>query len=56
MDAVQMPDRVAENLLLYIRQNDGVLSKSRREGEFKELRDDEASLIEGIERDAFGDF
>src|SRR5438552_1351786 len=37
MDAVEMPDRVAENLLLFIRQNQWVLSRKRREGEFKQL-------------------
>jgi hypothetical protein len=53
MDTVEMPDRVAENLVMFIRQNDGTLSKKRREGEFKKLRDDEVALIEGIVRDAF---
>jgi len=53
MDVVEMPDRVAENLVLFIRQNDGKLSKKRREGEFKNLRDDEVSSIEGIVNDAF---
>ena len=56
MDAVEMPDRVAENLVLFIRQNDGSLSKKRREGEFKNLRDDEVASIEGIVNDAFAGF
>ncbi len=56
MDVVEMPDRVAENLVLFIRQNDGVLSKKRREGEFKNLRADEVSSIEGIVNDAFAGF
>ncbi|MFN0168839.1 MAG: Fic family protein [Bryobacteraceae bacterium] len=56
MDAVEMPDRVAENLVLFIRQNKGALSKKRREGEFKPLRDEEVTLIEGIVRDAFDGF
>lgn len=30
MDAVEMPDRLAENLLLFIRQNKGTLSKRRQ--------------------------
>ncbi len=53
MNAVEMPDRLAENLVIYIRQNNGALSKRRREGEFKDLGDDEVALIEGIVRDAF---
>ena len=36
MDAVEMPDRLAENLVMFIRQNNGTLSKKRREGEFKQ--------------------
>ena len=56
MDAVEMPDRLAENLVMFIRQNNGTLSEKRREGEFKKLRDDEVSLIEGIVRDAFEGF
>ena len=53
MDAVEMPDMLAENLVLYIRQNQGTLSRRRREGEFQKLRDDEVALIEGIVRDEF---
>lgn len=53
MDAVEMPDRVAENLVMFIRGNNGVLSKKRREGEFKNLREGEVTLIEGIVNDAF---
>jgi hypothetical protein len=53
MDAIEMPDRLAENLVLFIRQNGGRLSAKRREGEFSKLRDDEVVLIEGIVRDAF---
>jgi hypothetical protein len=56
MDAVEMPDRLAENLVMFIRQNKGSLSKNRREHEFKALRDDEVTLMEGIVRDAFEGF
>jgi hypothetical protein len=53
MDAVEMPDRVAENLVMFIRQNNGVLSRKRREGEFKNLRQEEVALIESIVNDVF---
>jgi hypothetical protein len=53
MDAVEMPDRLAESLVIYIRQNNGALSRKRREGEFNQLRDEEVVLIEGVVRDAF---
>jgi hypothetical protein len=56
MDMVEMPDRVAANLILFIRQNHGVLSKRRREGEFNKLRDDEVASIEGIVNEAFAGF
>jgi hypothetical protein len=56
MDTVEMPDRLAEDPVMFIRQNDGKLSKKRREGEFKKLRDDEAALIEGIVNDVFAGF
>jgi hypothetical protein len=56
MDAVEMPDRVAEDLVIFVRQNNGKLSKNRREHEFKELRDEEVTLLERIVRDAFDGF
>lgn len=51
-----MPDRIAENLVMFIRQNKGTLPKGRREGDFRELRDDEVSLIQGIVNEAFAGF
>ena len=56
MDAVEMPDRLAENLVMFIRQNKGPLSKKRREGEFQKLRDEEVASIEAIVNDAFAGF
>ena len=56
MEAVEMPDRIAENLVMLIRQNNGSLSKNRREGEFRQLRDDEVRLVERIVGDAFAGF
>jgi Fic/DOC family len=56
MDAVEMPDRVADNLVMFVRQNNGTLSRKRREGEFQKLRDDEVLLLEGIVNQAFEGF
>ena len=53
MEAVEMPDRVAENLIMFIRQNNGTLPKKRREGEFKALSNKEVNLVESIVNDAF---
>ena len=56
MNTVEMPDRVAENLLMFVRQNKGTLPKRRRTGEFKKLTDAEVSLLEAVVNDAFDDF
>ena len=56
MDAVEMPDRLAEDLVMFVRQNRGTLSKQRRESEFSKLHDDEVVLIERIVGDAYAGF
>ena len=56
MDAVEMPDRLAENLVMFIRKNNGALPKRRRQDEFRKLSDDEIALIESVVRDAFEGF
>ena len=53
MDTVEMPDRLAENLLRFIRQNKGRLPKGRRTKEFANLTDKEVGQIEAIVREAF---
>lgn len=54
MGVVEMPDRLIRNLLMFMRQNDGVLSKRRRDSEFAALTDAEVHAIEEIYRDVFG--
>ena len=56
MDAVEMPDRLADDLLLFIRQNKGTLPKKRREREFAPLKDEEIAQIEAAVRDVFDGF
>ncbi len=53
MDTVEMPDRLAENLVMFIRQNKGTLGKRRRANEFKQLTDDEVASLEAIVGDVF---
>jgi len=53
MNRVEMPDRLAQNLILFVRQNGGTLAKKRREKEFKALTDDEVTELEMIINDAF---
>src|SRR5690606_35170799 len=46
MEAVEMPDRLAQNLIMFMRQNDGKLGRRRREKEFVDLTDDEVAMVE----------
>lgn len=55
-NAIEMPDRLAENLVMFIRQNKGTLSKKRRNDEFAKLTDDEVASLEAIVRKAFEGF
>lgn len=55
MNRVEMPDRMAENLIMFILQNGGALSKKRREKDFEALTDKEVRDLEKIVNDAFGD-
>lgn len=55
MEIVEMPDRLARNLVMFLCQNGGVLSKRRRENEFRALTNDEVAQIESVYRDVFGD-
>ena len=56
MNAVEMPDRMAENLIRSIRLNEGKLGRQLREGEFEKLTDGEVASIEAIVREAFAGF
>jgi hypothetical protein len=56
MNTVEMPDSLAENLLMFIRQNKGKLPKRRRTGEFEKLTDAEVASLEAVVGDAFGGF
>jgi hypothetical protein len=56
MNMVEMPDRMAENLVRFIRLNEGELGRKRREGEFEKLTNDEMTSIEAIVREAFEGF
>jgi len=55
-DMIEMPDRLVQNLIMFIRQNSGTLSKRRREKEFSALTDDEVQSLEKIIQDVFEDF
>jgi hypothetical protein len=53
MEYVDMPDRLAEDLVMFIRKNNGKLGKKRRENEFAKLTDQEIAAAEAIVQEAF---
>jgi hypothetical protein len=56
METVEMPDRLAEDFLMFVRQNQGRLSKRRREGPFAQLTDQEVTALETVVNEAFDGF
>jgi hypothetical protein len=48
-----IPDNMVKSLIVFIRQNDGVLAKKRRQKEFAKLTDSEIHKIEAIVNSAF---
>jgi hypothetical protein len=56
MEAVEMPDRLAQDLLMSIQKNKGELAKKRRTRQFGELTDEEITVMEGIVNSAFEGF
>lgn len=56
MNLVEMPDQLAQSLIMFIRQNGNRLGRRRRENEFAKLTDSEVDEIEAIVADAFAGF
>ena len=56
MDVVDMPDRLAKNLVMFVRQNKGTLPQKRRQKEFAALEDEEVASLEKIVHDEFDGF
>ena len=53
MEIVDMPDRLAQNLLMFMRQNGGKIPGRRRKNEFAALTDEETKRIEAIYEEVF---
>jgi hypothetical protein len=53
MEIVDMPDRLAQDLLMFMRQNGGKIPNRRRNREFAALTDEEAERIEAIYNEVF---
>jgi hypothetical protein len=56
MDKVEMPDRLAEDFIMFLRQNGGKLPERRRRKEFGALTDDETAALEQAVNEAFDGF
>lgn len=56
MEYVEMPNRLAQNLIIFVRQNNGSLPKKRRTNEFTALTDEEVIVIEKVIKDAYEDY
>ncbi|MCK4858739.1 MAG: Fic family protein [candidate division Zixibacteria bacterium] len=54
MDMVEMPDRMVQNLIMFMHQNGGTIPKRRRKKEYAALTDEEARRIEEIYGEVFG--
>jgi len=48
-----MPDRLAQDLIMFMRQNDWKLPKKRRRDEVRKLTDPEIDTLENIVRTIF---
>ena len=55
-ELIDMPNHLVQSLIFFIRQNDGTLSKGKREEFFSALTDDEVQKFEEIVRDVFEGF
>jgi hypothetical protein len=53
MEIVDMPDRLVQDALMFMRQNGGKIPKGRRENEFAALTDEEVERIEAIYGEVF---
>ena len=53
LDTVEMPNMMAEDFIMFMRQNNWKLAKSRREREFAKLSQAEVVLLESIVIQAF---
>jgi len=56
MDTVELPDNLAQDFIMFVRQNGGRLSNRRRSDEFAKLLDEEVTTLEKVVNDAFDGF
>lgn len=56
METIDMPDRLAQNFILFVRQNNGQLSTGKRERFFASLTESELVDLEEIVNEEFEEF
>ena len=56
MELVEMPDKLAQDAIMFVRENSGKLPIRRRQKEFKKLSDKEVKTIESIVEASFESF
>jgi len=56
MDTVELPDNLAQDFIMFVRQNRGELPNRRRSNVFAKLSDEEIATLEEIVTDAFDGF
>ena len=56
MNAIEMPDNLAQQVIIFIRQNDGKFPKRRRDREpLSKLTEEEVAMLEDIVNEAFAE-
>ena len=56
INAFEMPGRTAEDIIMLIRRNGGVLPRKRRKKEFERLTESEVATLEAIVAEGFAGF
>lgn len=56
LNTIDMPDSIARNFIMFMRQNSWKLPKKRRESEFAKLTDEEVGQLQEIVHNAFDGF
>ncbi len=56
MEYIEMSNKLAQDLIMFVRQNGGVMPKKRREKEFSVLTEEEVVCVEKIIMDAYEDY
>ena len=56
MDTFELPDNLAQDFIMFVRQNNRKLSNRRRSNEFVKLLDEEIATLEKVVNDEYEKF